>query len=31
VSFDLAAFDYPERDRVHAVRGDIRNRAALDA
>lgn len=31
VSFDLADFDYPERDRVHCVRGDIRDRQALDA
>jgi nucleoside-diphosphate-sugar epimerase len=31
VSYDLADFDYPERDRVVCVRGDIRDRAALDA
>lgn len=31
VSFDLADFDYPERDRVRCVRGDIRDRKALDA
>lgn len=31
VSYDLLDFDYPERDRVHCVRGDIRDRAALDA
>lgn len=29
-SLDLADFDYPERDRVRAVRGDIRDRAAVD-
>lgn len=29
--FDLAPFDYPDvRDRVRAIRGDIRDRAALD-
>jgi len=31
VSFDVLAFDYPERDRVQCVRGDIRDRRALDA
>jgi nucleoside-diphosphate-sugar epimerase len=31
VSFDLLDFDYPERDRVECVRGDIRDRAALEA
>ena len=31
VSFDLLDFDYPERDRVQCVRGDIRDRRALDA
>jgi nucleoside-diphosphate-sugar epimerase len=31
VSFDLLDFDYPERNRVHCVRGDIRDRRALDA
>ena len=31
VSFDLVDFDYPERDRVRCVRGDIRDRKALDA
>ena len=30
VSYDLAPFDYPERDRVTAISGDIRDRAALD-
>ncbi len=25
VSFDIAAFDYPERDRITAITGDIRN------
>lgn len=28
-SLDVAAFDYPERDRVRAVDGDIRDRAAV--
>jgi nucleoside-diphosphate-sugar epimerase len=27
---DIADFDYPERDRVTAVKGDIRDRAAVD-
>jgi nucleoside-diphosphate-sugar epimerase len=31
VSFDVAPFDYPERDCIREVRGDIRDRAALDA
>jgi len=31
VSFDIAAFDYPEKDRVRAVTGDIRDREALCA
>ncbi|HVU80062.1 MAG TPA: NAD(P)-dependent oxidoreductase [Candidatus Paceibacterota bacterium] len=31
VSYDLAEFDYPEKGRVTAVRGDIRDRAALAA
>jgi nucleoside-diphosphate-sugar epimerase len=31
VSYDLAEFDYPERDRVTAVTGDIRDQAALTA
>ena len=30
-TFDLLPFDYPERDRVTEVQGDIRDRAALDA
>ena len=30
VAFDLADFAYPERDRVRAVRGDIRDAAAVD-
>lgn len=30
VSFDILPFDYPERDRVTAVLGDIRDRAAVD-
>ena len=30
VSFDIADFDYPERDQVTIVKGDIRNRAAVD-
>lgn len=29
VSYDLADFDYPEKDRVKAIRGDIRDAAAL--
>ena len=29
VSFDIAAFDYPEKDRVKVVTGDIRERAAV--
>lgn len=29
-SLDLADFDYPERDRVHVVRGDIRKAADVD-
>lgn len=31
ISYDLLDFDYPERDRVRCVRGDIRDRRALDA
>lgn len=31
VSYDVAPFDYPERDRVRAVVGDIRDYAALVA
>jgi nucleoside-diphosphate-sugar epimerase len=30
VSFDLQEFDYPERDRIRHVTGDIRDRAAVD-
>jgi nucleoside-diphosphate-sugar epimerase len=30
VSFDILPFDYPERDRVTAVLGDIRDRGAVD-
>jgi nucleoside-diphosphate-sugar epimerase len=30
VSFDLQEFDYPERDRVKHLVGDIRDRAAVD-
>ncbi len=29
-SLDIAEFDYPERDRITIVRGDIRNRADVD-
>jgi nucleoside-diphosphate-sugar epimerase len=29
-SLDIAPFDYPERDRVRCVPGDIRDRAAVD-
>lgn len=29
VCYDLVEFDYPEKDRVTAVRGDIRDKAAL--
>jgi nucleoside-diphosphate-sugar epimerase len=29
VSYDIALFDYPERDRVRAVTGDVRDAAAL--
>jgi nucleoside-diphosphate-sugar epimerase len=31
VSFDIATFDYPERDQITAVTGDIRDRQALVA
>lgn len=31
VSYDIADFDYPERDRVRAITGDIRDKAALKA
>jgi nucleoside-diphosphate-sugar epimerase len=30
VSLDIAAFDYPERDVVTEIRGDIRDKAAVD-
>jgi nucleoside-diphosphate-sugar epimerase len=30
VSLDTAPFDYPERDRITEVQGDIRDRAAVD-
>jgi nucleoside-diphosphate-sugar epimerase len=30
VSLDIADFDYPERDRVKIVKGDIRDRSAVD-
>src|SRR5947209_1082153 len=30
VSYDLQEFDYPERDRVRHVTGDIRDKAAVD-
>ncbi len=30
VSLDIAPFDYPEKDRVTALTGDIRDRAAVD-
>lgn len=30
VTFDLQEFDYPERDRIRHVVGDIRDRAAVD-
>ena len=30
VSLDIADFDYPERDRITEIRGDIRDRAAVD-
>jgi len=29
-SLDIAAFDYPERDQINEIRGDIRDRAAVD-
>jgi len=28
--YDIASFDYPERDRIEFVQGDIRDRSALD-
>src|SRR5215468_8784372 len=30
VSLDIADFDYPERDHVKIVKGDIRDRSAVD-
>lgn len=30
VSLDIAPFDYPERDRVAAITGDIRDRSSVD-
>lgn len=30
VSLDIADFDYPERDRITEIRGDIRDRAKVD-
>lgn len=30
VSLDIAPFDYPERDRITEITGDIRDRAAVD-
>lgn len=30
VSFDIAEFDHPERDRVVCIQADVRDRAALD-
>jgi nucleoside-diphosphate-sugar epimerase len=30
VTLDIAPFDYPERSRIREVRGDIRDRAAVD-
>src|SRR5688572_24335223 len=29
-SLDIADFDYPERDRITEIKGDIRDRAAVD-
>ena len=29
VSYDIAPFDYPERDRIKEIHGDIRDRAAM--
>ena len=31
VSLDIADFDYPERDRIKEIRGDIRDRSAVDS
>ncbi|MCB0161915.1 MAG: NAD-dependent epimerase/dehydratase family protein, partial [Caldilineaceae bacterium] len=30
VSLDIAPFDYPERDRITEVTGDIRDKATVD-
>ena len=30
VSLDIASFDYPEKDRVKIVTGDIRDRSSVD-
>ena len=30
ISLDIADFDYPERERINEIRGDIRERAAVD-
>ena len=30
VSLDIAEFDYPERDQINEIRGDIRDRAVVD-
>ncbi|HWQ11787.1 MAG TPA: NAD-dependent epimerase/dehydratase family protein [Roseiflexaceae bacterium] len=30
VSLDIAEFDYPERERVKAIKGDIRDRSSVD-
>ena len=30
VSLDIADFDYPERDKINEIRGDIRDRAAVE-
>ena len=30
VSLDIADFDYPEREQIHEIRGDIRDRAVVD-
>ncbi|MBZ0288129.1 MAG: NAD-dependent epimerase/dehydratase family protein, partial [Anaerolineae bacterium] len=29
-SFDIADFDYPERGQITEIKGDIRDRAAVD-
>ena len=30
ICYDIADFDYPERDRITFIKADIRDRAALD-